>query len=239
MQVKVRRGKNKDGSVKFIDKEIDAHRINRKANYKLDMVTKDFERVLGNRCVDVKRDLLYREFTVKGFKNLEKFTLDYRSYENRFWSFIYNFDVTASITLDEDDPYIETKKCLFLEKAKGKMSIKDVEWHASRSSLDSEEENIYLKKLSHRLITDRMLDLDMINGEVSYDPETRTWKTTFRSTIGSTTWILIPPVTQLIEPRDDECIKILEYLDLTLSAVQNKDLREYRKKMKKEQKNED
>lgn len=234
MEVKVRRGKEKDGSTKFIDKNIDAHRINRKANYKLDIVTQMFEKVLGNKLVDVKSELLYREFTVKGFKKLTKFSIDYRSYENRFWSFIFNFDVSAEITLSEDDQYEETESCLFLEKAKGKMSIKDVEWRSSSLMLDPDKETIYLKKLSHKLIKQRMLDLDMINGEISFNPKTRTWTTSFRSTIGSTTWILIPPVTQLITPREDECIKILEYLDMTLAAVQSKEMREYIKKKAKE-----
>lgn len=214
----------------FDKKKIDAHRINRKADIKLNAVVEGFKKTLGDRCVEVKDDLLRKTIVCTGFKNLTSFELNYRAYENRFWAFSYNLDVTAKIDVSDRD-YMETGHCLFKAKTKGKMAINDVEWLSARNECSEEEDDIYLKKLNHQLIRNRMVSLDMTSASIEYDPEKMVWTTKFRTMIGSTTWMLIPPLTQLVMPKPEEFAQMVEYMDLVMDAVLSKEMRDHKKLM--------
>ena len=78
-----------------------------------------------------------------------------------------------------------------------------------------------MEMLNNKLIIDRIVALDMTNVQLTYDPGTTEWSVSFRTLIGSTTWILIPPVTSLIKPKPEECAKVLEFLELVADAVTN------------------
>ena len=39
--------------------------------------------------------------------------------------------------------------------------------------------------------------------------------------IGSSTWILIPPIIQLIKPTEEECTKFIELFELISDALIN------------------
>lgn len=212
----------------FEKKRIDAHRINRKADIKLNAVADGFRKTLGDRCIEVKDELLRKTIVCSGFKYLTSFELNYRAYENRFWAFSYNLDVTAKIDVS-DREYMETEHCLYKSKTKGKMAINDVEWLGARNGCSEEEDDIYVRKLNHQLIRNRMVNLDMVSASMEYDPEKMIWTLKFRTMIGSTTWMLIPPLTQLVVPRPEEFAQMTEFMDLAMGAVLSKEMREYKK----------
>ena len=58
--------------------------------------------------------------------------------------------------------------------------------------------------------------------EVSYDPEEQMWTVSFTSLIGSSTWIMIPPVMQLIAISSKEFAQAVEFIQMTLHAVTKK-----------------
>lgn len=217
----------------FDKKRIEAHRINKKADIKLKVVADGFRKTLGDRCVDIKDELLRKTITCTGFKHLTSFVLNYRAYENRFWAFSYNLDVKATIDVS-DREYMETEHCLFKAKPKGKMAIKDIEWLSANRLASEEDDDLYLKKLNNRLIKNRMISLDMMSATVEYDPEKMVWTASFRSMVGSTTWIAIPPITQLVTPTPEELAYMVEYLDLVFGAVLSKEMRERKKLNQKE-----
>ena len=109
------------------------------------------------------------------------------------------------------------------------MAINDVEWLGARNGCSEEEDDIYLKKLNHQLIRNRMVNLDMVSASMEYDPEKMIWTLKFRTMIGSTTWMLIPPLTQLVTPRPEEFAQMTEFMDLAMGAVLSKEMREYKK----------
>jgi hypothetical protein len=49
--------------------------------------------------------------------------------------------------------------------------------------------------------------------------ESDRWSIGCRSLIGSVTWNLIPPLTQLVLPRLQECVGMLEFFELVFDAV--------------------
>lgn len=212
----------------FDKKRIDAHRINKKADFRLGMVADGFAKVLGDKCVEVKKGLLTRDIIVKDMKYIKAINLDYRKYENRFWAFSYNLDVTAEFDASEM-PVHETEECRFTIKPIGKMAIKDVEWVAGRNKCTEKEEDIYVKKLNNKLLRTRMTDLDIGKAEITFDPKTCKWKVYYRSMIGSTTWVAIPPLTQLITPKEKEYAQMVECLALMFSSVMSKEMMEYKK----------
>jgi|GEM_PF-1060903 len=207
-----------NGSIK--NKEISQHRINKKADVKLGVVADIFEKVLGDRFVKTRKTLLHREIECRGFRYVKSIKLDYESYENRMWAFSYNLNISVSLDASEYTEK-ETERCAFKGKAKGKMDIKDAEWLDNGSECSSEQINRYLSRLNNKFIVDRMVKLDMNKMKLDYDPVSNYWSAGFTSLIGSSTWIMIPPVMQLIRPKPEECAMAVEFFELLFSAVVN------------------
>ena len=47
------------------------------------------------------------------------------------------------------------------------------------------------------------------------------WKISCESMIGSATWILVPPVVNLIKPSEGEYLRFVEFFELVADAVAN------------------
>jgi hypothetical protein len=195
------------------EKEVPRHILNRKADKKLDYVASLFEMAMDEKFSGMKSGLLDKTLYCEGFYYIKELNLKY-SYENRFWAFSYNLDYKTTI---EHPQAIEKLK--FIVENKGKMAISDARWIDSGSNCSKEETEHYLNRLNNRLIIDRIVDLDMTRVEVSYNPNSQRWTIGCRTLIGSTTWVLIPPVMHLIKPRPVECVKALEFLELVADAI--------------------
>lgn len=198
------------------EKEVPRHLLNRKADKKLDYVTDLYKMAMGDKLISVQSKLLDKTLYCTGFFHIEYLKLKY-SYENRFWAFSYNLEHKTSIepqyNRDGED------YCRFVIKNKGKMGITDAQWIDSGSRCSEKECENYLKRLNNRLIIDRIVALDMTNVEVVFDPAMHRWTISCRTLIGSTTWILIPPVMHLIKPKPVECVRMIEFLELVADAL--------------------
>lgn len=207
------------GGKRIKRKETSRHILNRKADRKLDHVADLYSGAIGDRLVERQSDIFDKTLHCQGFRYLTYLNLNY-TYENRFWAFSYNLN--HQTTLDMSENPNETNYCRFIVKNKGKMGITDAQWLDGGSQCSESRGDRYLELLNQRLIIDRIVDLDMTKVEVVYQPITLEWSIRCTTLIGSTTWVLIPPVMQLITPKTVECIKMLEFFELVADAVSNR-----------------
>lgn len=198
------------------EKEVPKHILNRKADKRLGYVAELFEMAMGDKLTATKTDILKRILQCHGFRYLEFLKLSY-SYENRLWAFSYNLDLSTAFDVSGNQSGPED--CRFIAKNKGKLSITDAEWIDGGSKCSEEEIDFYLKELNNRLIIDRIVALDMVKVVVTYNARAQKWSLSCRTLIGSTTWVMIPPIMQLIKPKPVECVKALEFFELVGSAV--------------------
>lgn len=205
-------------------KEISKHRVNRKADIKLDYVFDIFHDVAVEKVESVKKDFLSKTLTFSGFCYLNYLNLSYE-YENRLWAFNYNLRYKTSVR--DENSIFGKEKCVFAVTNIGKTSITDAEWRVVSTTeehrLDAEG---FLLSLNNRMIIDRIVALDLTKTILEYSPRQKTWEISCTSLIGSTTWILIPPVTQLIKPSLKECAQLYEFLEMVLHVVNSKSTRQ-------------
>ena len=194
-------------------KETSRHIINKKANLKLDYVVKKCKVALGLYIEKSVERFLEREVTFCYLRFLTKLNLKYKV-ENRLWAISY--DLLYNTVIEDRFLAGPESDCLFDVRLKGKLKIKDAEFVS-----DSNDKRVLeiLEKLNNPLITERISSMDLTNFKISYRKDTRLWKVNFRSLIGSTTWNFIPPVTYLIKPKEEECVKIVELFELIGDAL--------------------
>jgi hypothetical protein len=200
------------------NKEVSMHMLNKRAERKLDYVVKAFADVMGDRHIETTHASLSYSLLCNGFKHLKNLTLDYIGYENRLWAFAYNLNLKSTLDASQyKNP--ETEDCKFVVQSKGKIRVSSPQWVDSGSRCSEEKVDAYLKRLSHKLIMDRITALDMMKIQVSYNAKAQQWTVKYQSIIGSTNWILIPPVLQLIKYTPEEMVRTLEFFELVLDSV--------------------
>ena len=79
----------------------------------------------------------------------------------------------------------------------------------------------YQERLTNPLITKRLDALDIFEMELRHNDGQDYWRISCESLIGSATWILIPPVTSMITPKKEECMRFLELFELIGDALVN------------------
>jgi len=197
-------------------KEVPQHILNRKADKKLDYITDLYTMAFDDRYISVDSKLLKRTIYFKKNYHLDYLDLKY-NYENRLWSFSYNLDYETTIKSDSKPDIPIFYK--FVVKNKGKMGAVKAQWIDSGSKCSEEKIKMFLDRLNHPLITDRIISMDMVNVVAVYDISMNRWVIRCRTLIGSTTWILIPPVMHLIKPKPVECVKVIEFFELVADAL--------------------
>ena len=207
------------------------HTLNKRAEKKLNFVVQGFEAAMGDKHTQTNHKNLSYDIQCDGFKHLKHLTLDYHGYENRLWAFAYNLNLKSTMDVSVNKN-AETEDCKFVIQSKGKIRITAPKWVDGGSHCQGEKADAYLKRLSHKLIMDRIIALDMMKVQVSFSAKTHQWTVKYQSIIGSTNWILIPPVLQLIKYKPEEVVRTLEFFELVLDAVSdpNKNISQPKKK---------
>ncbi len=87
-------------------------------------------------------------------------------------------------------------------------------------SLATEYGNSYAKRfanvLDNKLVKERISRLQLIDLVVEHSNETGVSQIVIKSIKGSCTWTLIPPVFQLIKPKKQDCIDLIELVELII-----------------------
>ncbi len=148
----------------------------------------------------------------------DRLTLVY-NWENRFMSVNYNLQILSEIPVNER--FTETGTCHF----ELQFGLKYTQWVCRRLiSEDFSQKDAYLARLSNPLIMDRIRALDIFDLEIRHEEGSGAFTISMESMIGSATWILIPPITNLILPRTEECVQSFELFELLGDAVVNNGL---------------
>lgn len=188
--------------------------LNKKIDKKLDTVAEIFKGAAAGRWQETKNALFHKTLLLQGFRYLEHLNLRY-NYENRFFSISYNLEMSTSLPVREGQE--PPGDCIFQAQNTGKFRRKRPIWVCKAGGAPGD----YLKRLNHSLILNRIDTLDMTRVTARYQAAERKWIISCESMIGSATWILIPPVINLIKPTMEECVKVLEFFELTADAVVN------------------
>ncbi|MDR1797514.1 MAG: hypothetical protein LBR44_08785 [Clostridiales Family XIII bacterium] len=191
--------------------------ITRKADGKLGFVADRISCAIGGRLESRVDRFLDKTLMLEGFVFIHCLRLRYRV-ENRFFAML--FDLLLETTVAPGKGRAPQGAMRFEVELKGKMFVTGAEFLLCRCGEDDiERADEILSLLGSDLIRDRILALDLADIVISYDPAQDIWAIRCRSNIGSTTWNLIPPLMQLIKPRDGECVKLMEFFELAASCV--------------------
>jgi hypothetical protein len=190
--------------------------VNRKADAKLDFVVDCYRSAAGKYFSGADRKFLDKRLRFEGMRFLKDLRLYYKA-ENRF--FAISYDLMHETQIDRGERSGPEADCRFDAVLQGKLRISGAAFVRAERSEVSDFTAACVARLNMPLITERIVALDLTNVSASYSAETRAWTIRCRSLIGSTTWNLIPPITQLIRPREDECLRLLEFFELAADAL--------------------
>jgi hypothetical protein len=190
--------------------------VTRKADAKLNHLADIMASALGAHCRDQSRQFLDKTLFFKGLKFIDDLNMRYRM-ENRFFAVLYDLLLETSVPARVKGT---PQNAVLLEaQLKGKAFVNDVAFvGASFSEQDREYVERALGLLNNELIRERILSLDLANISAAFDPVAAAWTIRCRSIIGSTTWNLIPPITQLIKPKREECLRLVEFFELVAAS---------------------
>lgn len=212
-----------------------ARRVNKKADRRLDEVAKIFQRTIPECCELQKNQLLCRELTFEHCEPVKKLWLLY-DVENRFMSVSYNLLLQTFTEAEEEYAYRFTLRYKGLIRARDAFFIavpdetgkREIEIHGKKEKADRLErleerkrkrEARILETLNDPLIRDKICSLGLVQADLQYFPRERRWAAGIKSMQGSATWILIPPLMQVIRPEKSEIYTMMEVVRMMTSAV--------------------
>lgn len=191
-------------------------KMNKKADKKLEAVADMFCQVLPDNCEVAEDDVLYRRLHINGLAPLENMMLVY-DVENRFAAISYNMLVQAVVKAKEKRYYG------FELKMDGGLKAGAVRFEAEVSDrkMDDRESQI-LKLLNEPVVLGKIKQLGLLDVSIRYQQEYGRWLISVRSMVGSATWILMPPVMQVIMPVRQEIYQFVELMRMLTSIVQGR-----------------
>lgn len=195
--------------------------VTRRAESKLSTLAEVFKLAAGERWQETRKDTLQRTLRFSGFRYLEALRLIY-NWENRFMAVNYDLQM-VSLVPTSPAQFEEVGDCALSLQCtqRGLKGERTYTWDCSRWSAEDETLAAYRERLSNPLITKRLDALDIFELELRHKEGSRQWQISCGSMIGSATWILIPPVLQMIVPKKEERIQFLELFELLGDAVAN------------------
>lgn len=187
-------------------------RLNIRADFKLKRIIDIFLMSIQGKYKKVTS--IEEDFMTYTIKLQEKHYLKYLSFrysiQNRFFSRVYDLIIETHI------PDIVEDTVVFGIKYNGVTSIKNAVFVMKQGS---EKYAGYLNNLNIRLITKRLVNLNFLDFEIIYNVQNKCWDIKATSIIGSTSWMLFPPIFKTVEPKKDECLRILELFELIASVL--------------------
>lgn len=195
--------------------------VTRRADTKIGALAELFKSASGSHWEKTNIAPLERELIFSGFQYLDSLKLLY-NWENRFMSVNYNLEMVNVIPANTNE-FNETQNCVFLLncKQRGFSGARQYSWKYQHQNCDTTVLSSCLERLNNPLIIKRLETLDIMEMELRYNTEENTWRISCESMLGSSTWILIPPVLSMITPKREECVQFLELFELVGDAVAN------------------
>lgn len=200
-------------------RRIEATRIkmNKKADRKLEAVADMFCQVLPDNCEVLDGDMLYRKLHIKGLAPLDDMMLVY-DVENRFAAISYNLLIQSVVRANEKRYYS------FELKLNGMVRTKSMRFESTCADRqpDMREQQI-LELLNEPIVIGKIQQLGLLGVSIRYQMDYGRWLISVRSMVGSATWILMPPVMQVIMPVKQEIYQFMELMRMLNSIFQGGD----------------
>ena len=190
--------------------------VSRRVDKSLGSVADQMAFALGHHCAGQESQLLYRRLALREMRYTPYLELKYH-FENRLMAISYNLELSTEIPAGSR--FREWGECAFTVRQHQHDGDWEVQW-VPLSGAEGPELESTLERLSHPLILERIRSLELREIQVSHTRDGG-WKISCESLIGSATWILIPPVVNLIRPSERECLRFVEFFELVADAVTN------------------
>lgn len=194
-------------------RNISEQKMNQKADCKLTEVAKLFETTLPGHCVANISPFLSKILQMNKCGPVEKIHLLY-DVENRFAAISYNLLIQTNYHCKETEEY------QFEVQYKGILQVHSAKFVSySKTAVMDERGQKILNTLNEPIILNKICKLNLMQVLVVYSERNQCWKVSLKSLSGSSTWILIPPVMNLIQPERQEIFEWVELLQMLVSAV--------------------
>lgn len=204
-----------------VRREETKHKMNCKADKKLSSVASLFQNTLKEQCEIEEEQFLCRALRFRNCDPLEKILLLYEI-ENRFAAISYNLLLQTFIKKDELYPYqfiISYNGIICIKSASFISENLDVEKSSVYSQEISKRKTEILKTLNENIIINKIKSLNLLQIVLQYSMESRQWLISIKSMPGSSTWIMIPPMMNLIMPDRREVYSLIELMRMLASSV--------------------
>ncbi len=193
--------------------EVSKVRMNKKADKKLGTVADMFCKVIPDNCRIEQSSMLYRKLHINNLAPLSEVMLLY-DVENRFAAISYNFLMQTVVEAHEEKAYE------FELKMDGVLKACNIRFEAVKDRMpDDKRKNFILNMLNSSIILKKIKQLDIVSIRINYSPDMSRWLISIKSLTGSATWILMPPVMQVIMPVESEIYRFMELLRMLSHAV--------------------
>ena len=186
--------------------------VSRRVDKSLGYVADQMAFALGSHCAGQESQLLCRRLALRELRYLPYLELKYH-FENRLMAISYNLELSTEIPTGSQ--FQEWGTCSFTVRQQGR----EAQW-IYLSGKEGPELDGTLERLNHPLIRERIRSLELREIQVSHT-QGGSWKISCESMIGSATWILVPPVVNLIKPSEGEYLRFVEFFELVADAVAN------------------
>lgn len=195
-------------------KAVTKHSMNCKADKRLIRVAKAFEDVMSGFCKPGEQQFLCKALELQNCDPLKQLLLLY-DVENRFASISYNLLIQTFLKAEE------TKAYRFELQYDGLIRVREAKFVCSsqRNNQWSGREREILDTLNEDIILKKVKALNLLQVVLKYSLSQRCWQIGIKSMAGSATWILIPPVMNLIMPNRQEIYSLIELMRMLASAV--------------------
>ena len=190
--------------------------VSRRVDKSLGYVADRMASALGHHCASQESQLLCRWLLLRDLRYTPYLELKYH-FENRLMAVSYNLELSTEIPVESR--FREWGDCSFTVRRQQRGKERDIQW-ICLSGEEGPELRRTLERLSHPLILDRIRSLELGEIQVSHTQGCG-WRISCESLIGSATWILIPPVVNLIKPSEGECLRFVEFFELVADAAAN------------------
>ncbi|GEM_PF-6582762 len=202
------------------EEEIAPGRLNNKAKIKLNEVVDGFEKIYGDNFNLISSGVCTSEFEISG-KQYDVPVKCYYDMKNMILG--RNYDLMLSCTVDIDDlvdqmdiDAPEMDSFVVNSKFSGKLRAMDVKFGRNKGDDFALE---FAEAISIPLITRTIKRLGLINVRVEYNQYSRQLTMTLHSMRGSSTWCLIPPIFQLIQLKEEDCIDIINLFQMLMHGI--------------------
>lgn len=153
---------------------------------------------------------LRKEVVLHGLKGMNRMVMQYELQDRLFarnYDLIFSFAAPCPVQFQNEAMELR----LHYE---GRISVQGARFVCKKGNSEA-----FLKKLNHKLLAERLAMLDFLDCMLVHREGAAEWEITVRSLIGSAVWNLIPPVFQVIEPKKNECIRMMESFELIVHGL--------------------